>query len=178
MNNIDSAIELLELSPKKSNGIKLIINIDSLRRIIKREFKNIEMEKGIKHASELDKINNVDGEITNKGIIVNSYNDYIDVEERNGYINNTPIIYLIANQYDERILCESMELRILKGFDGNTYFIKAEYFTLKGKVYGVLPNYMVNYDGSISSIPGSAYENFQYIKGRFKTKKAVKIGWM
>ena len=177
-NNIESAIELLELSPKKSNGIKLIINIDSLRRIIDNEFKLLNMENGIKHTIEMDKMNNVDGEITDDGIIVNSYSNIIDVEETPGYVNNTPIIYLVANQYDERILCESIELRLIKGFDGNTYCIKAEYFTVKGIVYGVMPDYIVKYDGSISPVSGSAHENLLKLKGKFKTRRAIKLGWI
>lgn len=174
---IEGAINLLEQSPKKSNGIKLIINQGTINKILEG-FRLIDLETGIKHTIDLENINNLEGKNTEDGIIVNCYNSDIGVDEVEGFVYATPVTFLCANNYDERLLCENPEVRVIKGFDGLTYQIKAEYWTVRGKTYGVLPNYIVKSNGSIAPVIGSGKENLSLVKGKIKTLGAVKVGWI
>ena len=115
-------------------------------------------------------------EVSDDGIIVNSYSN-IDDEE----IVNNEYTYMIDdkvfNTYstrnnDSMVVKENNQMRILSGYDNKLYTLNAEYFGVEDKIYSVFPSYIIKYDGSIELVKGSALINLKKLRAKqCKVKK-------
>lgn len=156
--------------------MKIFINKDIVNTI-KRAFVTYkQLPSYEENKRDIVDLSTFDGEITDKGIIINSYING-DGDSLHGmpyqliYEDNKVLHLYRLNPYDKLVTEESYGIRILRGLNNEIYVISAEYFVYKDKRYAIFPNYLLKFDGSIEPIKGSAKENFIKLRGIEEYKK-------
>ena len=150
--------------------MKIFINRDFVKSIKNACIDYNHLPNYEKNRRDIVDLSNFDGEITESGIIINSYingdGDSLHGMPYQLIYEDDKVLHLYrVNPYDKLVVEENYGLRILRGLDNKIYVISAEYFNYKNKRYAIFPNYLIKYDGSIESIKGSAQENFIRLRG-------------
>ena len=150
--------------------MKIFINKDLVTTIKKAfiDYKHLPNYEDNKR--DIVDLSKFDGEITDRGIIINSYiNDDGDSLHGMPYqliYEDDKVLHLYrVNPYDKLVVEENYGIRILRGLDNKIYVISAEYFYYKNKRYAIFPNYLLKFDGSIEPIKNSAQDNFIKLRG-------------
>lgn len=155
--------------------MKIYLNKDSIGAIMNGFLEPRKNEKR-KTKRDIISLSSLNGQITNEGVIINSYVDTqsdseISPEYKLILAQGRVINIFRVNYNDDRVVNEGTDLRVIKGLDENLYLLEAEYKEYKGKIYCIFPNYLIKFDGSIKAVEGSADENFIKLMGIKEKRK-------
>lgn len=156
--------------------MKINLNKDAIDVIMNGFLEPQKREEDIKIKRDMVKLSSIHGQITNEGVIIHTY---IDTESEYGISPEYELILcqgkvlniFKVNSDDDRVVSEGIDLRVIKGLDEKLYLLKAEYKEYKGKRYCIFPNYLIQFDGSIKAVEGSAEENFIKLMGIKEKRK-------